>query len=435
MKTKFIFLGMLLIPLSVYSQVGVNTDNPKAIFHVDGAKDNPKMGDPTPAQQTNDFVITNNGSVGIGTNTPDSSSIFEINVDNLNPGYKKGFLGPRVSLISSTDSTTIPKPAKGLLVYNDGANDSFPYTGYTVWIGNQWVTLDSRPLISASVESITCNSVLINPRTYTLNVPYNGIMTVPYTGGNQGIYGAQKIGPINGLTATLDPGHLNKGSGVIQYNITGTPTSSSPNTTTFEIKIGGQNCSAKVGMGDDLAVGEKIAYISPNIDPSIGDPTGYWGSHKNLPDYFLSKYINNLPVLDGKIRLDIYLLDNANKGSGTVTYNPRLVNISSSPVKVWYSTLASATITSGSNIVIAPNNFADLDDGVYGNVGKNQSLSAPPTAGIVGTSNDLEVIMVQLVVDKKWYRIFYFVIVDNNDTPDNVSDNTRNFYIQIERIF
>jgi hypothetical protein len=63
----FTFSGILL-----YSQVGINTQSPSGIFHVDAAKDNPSTGIPNATQQTNDFIITNDGKVGIGNISPTS---------------------------------------------------------------------------------------------------------------------------------------------------------------------------------------------------------------------------------------------------------------------------------------------------------------------------------------------------------------------------
>jgi len=68
MKLK-IFFFILGFQLS-YAQVGVNTVNPRGIFHVDGRKDNPPIGSPTEDQQENDFIVTANGNVGVGTITP-----------------------------------------------------------------------------------------------------------------------------------------------------------------------------------------------------------------------------------------------------------------------------------------------------------------------------------------------------------------------------
>ena len=52
------------------AQVGINTPNPQGVFHVDGAKDNPATGAPSAAQQSNDFIVTAVGNVGVGTTTP-----------------------------------------------------------------------------------------------------------------------------------------------------------------------------------------------------------------------------------------------------------------------------------------------------------------------------------------------------------------------------
>ncbi|MEQ1677211.1 MAG: tail fiber domain-containing protein [Chitinophagaceae bacterium] len=60
-------------------------------------------------------------SVGIGTNTPDSSAALEINSSN------KGLLLPRVS-----DTSSVKKPVKGLFIFNN--NDNMPW----YFDGSQW---------------------------------------------------------------------------------------------------------------------------------------------------------------------------------------------------------------------------------------------------------------------------------------------------------
>lgn len=59
-----------------------------------------------------------NAQVGIGTSTPATSSILDVNVNNLPANGKKGLLIPQVTLNNTTDITTIPSPANGLLVFN-----------------------------------------------------------------------------------------------------------------------------------------------------------------------------------------------------------------------------------------------------------------------------------------------------------------------------
>jgi hypothetical protein len=71
---------------------------------------------------------------GIGTSSPDASAKLDVSASN------KGFLPPRVTLISGTDNSTIPNPATGLLVYNTGNNPNL-VAGYYYWNGANWTTI------------------------------------------------------------------------------------------------------------------------------------------------------------------------------------------------------------------------------------------------------------------------------------------------------
>lgn len=68
---KFILCLTIMSGTTSYSQVGINTQNPLGILHIDGAKDNPNSGTSlSPTQQSNDFIVTSTGNVGIGTINP-----------------------------------------------------------------------------------------------------------------------------------------------------------------------------------------------------------------------------------------------------------------------------------------------------------------------------------------------------------------------------
>ncbi|QYN49195.1 hypothetical protein GYM73_06090 [Apibacter sp. ESL0432] len=432
MKTKFIFLGMLLVPILSFSQIGVNTNNPQGTFHVDGMKDNAEIGAPTPFQGANDFIVTSDGNVGVGTAYPDASSILELNVEGLSSGSKKGFLGPRVSLTSNIDTLTIPNPAVGLLVYNLGDNPNFVFNGYVFWNGKQWKTLDGRPIIPGIIQNLTCNAAMAIPSFYTANERYHGVMTVPYTGGDGGTYPAQSIGPVNGLTATLEAGQFNVGNGALRYVVDGIPTVSSPQTTTFPLSVAMQNCEATIGAGLGLAPGERVYYQSPYVNAGFGDIIT--NPYNNVPEYWLSKYVNDLPILGGKLRLDAYLLNGANT-LATVSYNPRLVNITSSPVKLWFGATASATFKSNANIILAPRGgYVSLDDGIWANLGENMVMASGGSLSINPNYNQTEILTADVSLDDKWYKIYFFGYIDNMDTS-TVSDNLRRFYISIQRLY
>lgn len=77
------------------------------------------------------FTILIHAQVGIGTPNPDPSAMLQINSKN------KGMLLPSVALASSTDQATIPNPAEGLIVWNNGSG-SLADTGFYYWSKSKW---------------------------------------------------------------------------------------------------------------------------------------------------------------------------------------------------------------------------------------------------------------------------------------------------------
>ncbi|KAA5828108.1 hypothetical protein FPF71_04545 [Algibacter amylolyticus] len=186
------------------------------------------------------FNLSAFAQVGIGTATVDASAMLEVHADD------KGVLFPNVALVSNTDQTTVANPADGLLIYNTGLA-ALNYVGYLFWNGSEWRTLADQSIGSGTIDNLNCSNASLAPSRYTSGVSYNGTMTISYLGGDGGAFPAQSIGPINGLTATLAPGNFNTGAGDLVYSVSGTPTVTSPYTTSFNINIGGQSCTAIVG--------------------------------------------------------------------------------------------------------------------------------------------------------------------------------------------
>ncbi|MBB6371693.1 hypothetical protein [Chryseobacterium shigense] len=413
---KIILLVTSISYALIYSQVGINTANPRGTLHVDGQKDNPASGDPGAVQGANDFIVTSSGSVGIGTAVPNASAILDVNVDGLAVGSKKGLLGPKVALTSQTDQATIPSPVAGLLVYNLGTG-GLGYVGYVFWNGTEWRTFNNGSLAPGTLGSITCNGVTLSPGIYTAGTPYTGTMTVPYTGGNGGVYAAQTVGPVNGLTATLAAGNFNVGSGILSYTVSGMPTASSPTLTTFPLNIGGQTCSATVGAGSVIAPGELVYYHS-----SIPRQTS---------SFLLSQFLNDLPIVNNTFRVDAYITSpNAfDSSSANTNFDPRLYNITAANAKVWVSEVSTHTGDSrGANLLIFPNNYAQFDDGVYLTYGRNETVTFDITTA-----------------DNKWYRVYYALRIDNksfasagnaNTTSDSTTaDNTLEVFVSIQRLY
>lgn len=72
------------------------------------------------------------GQVGINTTAPNPSSAIDI---SHKAGNAKGFLPPRIALVSQTDGATIPNPAAGLIVYNTNSVATGLREGLTVNTG------------------------------------------------------------------------------------------------------------------------------------------------------------------------------------------------------------------------------------------------------------------------------------------------------------
>lgn len=97
------------------------------------------------------FSILTNAQVGINTNTPNASSVLDINSSN------KGVLFPQYDLlVLNSTSTPVANPADGLIIYNSGGASAFP-KGYYIWIRNQW----QRIIVSGSEPQAM--SLLISP--------------------------------------------------------------------------------------------------------------------------------------------------------------------------------------------------------------------------------------------------------------------------------
>ncbi len=78
-----------------------------------------EMGNPTQVRFVTDLAdLPSIGDVGIATETPDASSILEVQASD------RGLLIPNVALTSCSDTTTIPNPANSLLVFNTLASSS-----------------------------------------------------------------------------------------------------------------------------------------------------------------------------------------------------------------------------------------------------------------------------------------------------------------------
>jgi hypothetical protein len=156
------------------------------------------------------FVEAQNVGINASGNAPEASAMLDVSASN------KGLLIPRVSLLSTTDNTTVPTPTTSLLVYNtnasitNGNGEGYYYNGGTPsspnWVklyasnGKPWETTGNAGTSASSNFLGTTDAVDLVLRTN--NAEKMRIMS----GGNVGIGTANPGNRLSVQTSTSNDG-------------------------------------------------------------------------------------------------------------------------------------------------------------------------------------------------------------------------------------
>ncbi len=335
------------------------------------------------------FSPSVNAQVTIGSGVdPDNSAVLD-----LQSGGNKGLLLPRVALTSHTDATTIPNPAVGLMVYNLGTEPGFNTPGCYFWNGTEWYKFESGTGITPSIDALKCEDASISPIILAAGIAYNGILRVPYTGGNGGMYpGGMSIQSTGntGLTATLQGGTLADGDGELIFTLRGIPSASSPIDAAFALNFLGKTCT--VTVSGDMFVGESQNHMCTMPD----SPTGTLLS---------SLYPGKIPTIDG-LMMDLVWVNNN-------TYSPRIYNVSSDPIIISYHTPASMVSEKDKielNLTLNPGDFVNV---VYKDISNWSTTSAE-----VETAN----LQIQIGPNEwRWYELKWWAMeTQSNPTVKTV---------------
>ncbi|MDR2118619.1 MAG: hypothetical protein LBP25_03690 [Tannerellaceae bacterium] len=336
--------------------------------------------------------------VGIGIEKPDSASILEIKSSN------KGVLIPRVMLKSiKFDLDSLPGQPTGLLIYNKGGVLA---EGFYFWNGAEWENLVSSTTIDPKIDGLDCSHALLEPQTFAAGVAYVGILRVPYVGGNGGKYPAREcvsaISGNTGLKACLKAGILEQGRGYLVYDVTGTPTSSSPVGATFPISFGNHTCQVTVGDIESATMTSTF---------SVGPLIPVAGTTNNFQRVVTS--------FDGKFSVRIYV----NGGSLSNGYLQIRHNVSSNITIMWNG------LTSTNSLNGSANNQYQLThlQSWYGAWGPN-NISIPEQRSYIWTTTD--------VTDK---TVYHLTVMIGSSTPGSISANAENMkntniFLKIEQI-
>lgn len=376
------------------------------------------------------------GRVSVGTTANvDTSAVLNIVATN------KGVLLPRVTLKGQTDTITIHSPSRGLLVYNTGDDTSFAIEGYLYWNGSEWRLFDSASSTPPAIVQLLCGGATISPSAYYEGTPYTGVMKVAYTGGNGGAYDTGDPVTVNGLTFRLQAGKLEVGSGELLFNVSGTPTVTSPVGThvplySATIPFFSDSCTAVVGdqLQADIKTIAVMDYMSFQTDPDTG-AKGF-GVKCTTPD--------------GLYTVRVWLRHSNQTAAATASNNTESVasgsnnnvqlrnNTGSTKVIMWnYSTFYGGQITdAGGNLSVPASRYG----GGAGNTWTNSSPTVSASWGNAGiynaNSSGPEYRYYSWIDTDPNTKVTYTVYVMSGMDPGaTITDATKNkVYIKIEQV-
>ncbi|MBP1164669.1 uncharacterized protein (TIGR02145 family) [Chryseobacterium sp. PvR013] len=194
------------------------------------------------------------GQIGINNLTPKIT--LDVRSKTTDGSTSEGFMVPRVtgnSLKAAEAAGVYADDQHSALVFVTEAPDPNNRTGQVEGMdasgfyyfdagSNRWVKMVSSGTNTAAVSQLLCSSATHIGVLEAGEVSAGVETTIPYSGGNGGIYSGMSIPStgVTGLTAVLLSGTLNNGSGSLIFNITGTP--SAAGTAVFDIDFSGFNC-------------------------------------------------------------------------------------------------------------------------------------------------------------------------------------------------
>ncbi len=171
-RKTFLSVFVAVISSTYSAQVGINTSNPQATLHVDGAKDNPASGLPSATQELNDFSVTSSGNVGVGTITP--SEKLDVANGNIRVRDINTNIGGSSDKLVVTDKNGVLKTAGGSpFSTGNSGNRVLNANGGGVWVytkdwqNNQDVTLP--------IDEVYDPFNAYDPATGIFTVPQDGL--------------------------------------------------------------------------------------------------------------------------------------------------------------------------------------------------------------------------------------------------------------------
>ncbi len=165
------------------------------------------------AKDDGDWTVSGNimytsmtGSIGIGTSTPDASSVLDLSSDTM------GLLIPRVELNDANTAAPIVNPAEGLLIFNSTGTEA---TGLWYWDDSSWIHIGTGGGTLENAYNHGGNGAgrIINANYGAFQVNLNST-----TGGTEGISAISSAGTSGTPTSAVSAENSGYGSGLYAFS-------------------------------------------------------------------------------------------------------------------------------------------------------------------------------------------------------------------------
>ncbi len=284
--------------------------------------------------------------VGIGTNSPNGSSMLEINATN------KGVLIPRVTLTGSTDATTIATPATSLLVYNT-ATTSDVVPGYYYNSGTSgspvWIRLNTSSLVTGANSGETLNWNSSNSKwqitgTSALALGNQAGLT---SQGSQAVALGGYAGNITqgnyAVALGYGAGNSNQGTNAVALGTNTGQLSQAANSTAIGVFAGNSNQGTNaVALGyfagytnqgtNAIAIGNNAGYTTQGTNAiALGNYAGY----NNQASNSIILNASGTPLNSNNTGLFISPLRTTSNGTNVLTYNEQTNEVSYNNAKTF----------------------------------------------------------------------------------------------------
>jgi trimeric autotransporter adhesin len=242
--------------------------------------------------------------IGIGTTSPDPSSVMEMESTNA------GLLIPRINLSSTTDTVTIPSPAISLLIYNTNATLG---EGFYYWNGTSWTSLKGASKIDNLMDGASDQlyNVSLGENAGTLFIPDPSVFAAS---------GKYNVAVGIDALATSDAGGKNVAIGYKSME--------SATTATHNVGVGNTTLQSTLGGSDNTAIGNDV--LQKNVNGNNNTVLGAFAMKYNISGSYNvaigSGTIENLTSGDYNIAIGRLAANNQSGGNNNITIGSLIID-------------------------------------------------------------------------------------------------------------